>query len=88
MCYYCKETGHIVANCLVLTKQNGKPVALINKLGKERDVPVMSGSSDLGNFVSFVMDGVVSLPCESVRVPIKILQDTVASQLFILEAFQ
>lgn len=85
MCYYCENTGHIVASCPVLKKRNTKPVALVNKLGQERDVPVGSGSSDLGSFGPFVMDGVVSLPGGRVKVPIKILRDTAASQSFILE---
>lgn len=46
---------------------------------------MVSGSSDLGHCGLFVMDGVVSLPGGSVKVPIKILLDTATSQFFILE---
>lgn len=42
-------------------------------------------SSDLAEFVQFVMDGFLSLPGGSVQVPAKILQDTAALQSFIQE---
>lgn len=87
MCFYCKKRGHIVANCPVLKKQNAKVVVLVNKLDKKLDEPVMSkdNSGDLTDFVPFIMDGVVSLPGNNIKVPVKILRDTAASQSFILE---
>lgn len=44
-----------------------------------------SGTSDLGSFGPFVIDGVVSFPGGQVKIPIKILWDTAVSQSFILE---
>lgn len=41
-------------------------------------------SSGLAYFAPFVMDGVVSLPGDSLKVPVKMLRDTAASQSFIL----
>lgn len=42
-------------------------------------------SSDLADFVPFVMDGFVSMPGGSHKVPVKMLRDTAASQSIILE---
>lgn len=41
-------------------------------------------SSGLADF-AFLMDGVVSLPGNSLKVPVKMLRDTAAFQSFILE---
>lgn len=70
----------------MLLKRNSKPVALINKQEKNINTPerLCEKSSDLADFSPFVMDGVVSLPGDNVRVPIKILCDSAASQSFIL----
>lgn len=54
---------------------------------KKLDEPVTSkdNSGDLTDFVPFIMDVVVSLPGNNIKVPVKILRDTAASQSFILE---
>lgn len=86
MCFYCKKKGHIVASCPVLKERNVKPVALVNKFDEDLNRPVMSKMpSGLAYFAPFVMDGVVSLPGNSLKVPVKMLRDTAASQSFILE---
>lgn len=61
MCFYCKKKkkkgGHIVAGCPVLKKQSVKPVALVNKLDKNLNEPVLSKdmSIDLTVFTPFVI---------------------------------
>lgn len=39
----------------------------------------------MADFAPFIMDGVVPLPGNSFKVPVKMLQDTAVSQSFILE---
>lgn len=82
-CFYCKERGHIVAECPVLGRGNVKPVSLVNSLVKSSDVPVVSAG--LADFAPFIMDGWVSLSGGGREVPVKILRDSAASQSFILE---
>lgn len=77
-----------MANCPVLKKRNAKAVALVNKFDKtftEMSEAFEEMSSDLEDFAPFVMDGFVSLPGNSSKVPVRMLRDTAASQSFILE---
>lgn len=69
----------------MLKKRNVKSAELVNKLDKNFDGPVVDLSSELTDFAPFVMDGVVSLAGDSVKIPVKMLRDTAASQFFLLE---
>lgn len=78
-CFYCKKKVHIIAECPVLqAKRNTKPVNLVSTQIK----PVEAAG--LADFATFIMDGYVSLPNDSLEVLAKILRDTAASQSFIL----
>ncbi|KAK7945248.1 hypothetical protein WMY93_000976 [Mugilogobius chulae] len=77
------KKGHIAAKCPVLKGLNENPVALVNTQGNQIVLPVGPGCH-LEKFSPFVMNGLVSLCGDDVKIPVKILRDTAASQSFIL----
>lgn len=83
-CFYCKKKGHVICNCLVLSKKNIKPVALIKTVNQVSQSLQSQKSCDYADFKPFVMDGFVSVSTDGEKIPVKILRDTAASQSFIL----
>lgn len=84
-CFYCKKKGHILSNCPVLKRKNVKPVALIKTVKHVSQSLQSQKPCDYADFKPFVMDGFVSVSRDGVKIPVKILRDTAASQSFILE---
>lgn len=89
-CAYCKKRGHILADCYSLKRKNKTPYMASNKSESNACVSTMpltlKDNTSEQSFAPFIMNGYVSLPSQpNVRVPIKILRDTGASQSFILQ---
>lgn len=93
VCGYCKKRGHILSECYSLKRKNNAFPPASNRFGSNLGLCVSSPTHASRKddhisqaFAPFIMDGFVTLPADpSVRVPIKILRDTAASQSFILE---
>lgn len=93
-CAYCKKRGHVLAECYSLKRKNkaaSQPASYRSEVGLcVSNLPVSRDDTNLDNhsFAPFIMDGFVSLPGESserLKIPVKILRDTGASQSFILQ---
>lgn len=88
-CFYCRETGHLIAGCPVLKRKNQSPNSLAPKsvgFACAASSPVgLNGPGVDAGYVPFVSSGVVFLTGqESVKVPIRILRDTGSAQSFVL----
>jgi hypothetical protein len=90
-CFYCKNSGHFIADCPVLSKkqESYKPVALLKTV---KDFAVIHNmdqpaqKSELPGSSSFLMDGCVSLVTDpQTKQPIKIWRDSGAFQSLILQ---
>lgn len=88
-CFYCKTAGHLIANCPALKKKSvTKPVGLtsIDFALKPAGVsPESSMYSDKTGYAPFLHDGTVFVSGLCNPVPVRILRDTGAAQLFLLE---
>ena len=90
-CFYCKNSGHFIADCPVLSKKHEsyKPVALLKTVKNcavIQDMDQSAQKSELPGSSSFLMDGCVSLVTDpSIKQPIKIWRDSGAFQSLILQ---
>ena len=90
-CFYCKNSGHFIADCPVLSKKHEsyKPVALLKTVKNcavIQDMDQPAQKSELPGSSSFLMDGCVSLVTDpSTKQPIKIWRDSGAFQSLILQ---
>ena len=84
-CFYCKEHGHLVAECPVLErKQAAKVVTLIN-VTPHPALSMVESTCDLrSGYEPFLSDGFVSLPGGQHLTPVRILRDTGASLSLLL----
>ena len=91
-CFYCRESGHLIAACPVLTRKNRrkahsspKSVALAHTPPQHSDSLLSLDSVD-STFEPFIIDGMVSLSDTGLDFKsVRILRDTGAAQSFILE---
>ncbi|KAL2076972.1 hypothetical protein ACEWY4_027431 [Coilia grayii] len=86
-CAYCQKRGHVLAECYLRKRRNKTPHHPASSNACVSTMPLLQNADGGGHtFAPFILDGCVSLPGQpSVRVPIKILRDTGASQSFILQ---
>ncbi|KAL2103146.1 hypothetical protein ACEWY4_000014 [Coilia grayii] len=86
-CAYCQKRGHVLAECYLRKRRNKTPHHPASSNACVSTMPLLQNADGGGHtFAPFILDGYVSLPGQpSVRVPIKILRDTGASQSFILQ---
>ena len=80
-CVYCKQTGHVIADCPSPTcKKNRKE----EKKGSK--VTLHCATRDDSLFENFISDGVLTLPNHDNEVKVKILRDTGSSQSMVLRS--
>ena len=89
VCFYCKRKGHIMSECWEIEKKKAKSNAVVN-VKKDGDNLVTDQSATtetaFGKEVNlFILEGHVSLIAGADPVPIRILQDTGATQSLLAE---
>ncbi|XP_026112910.1 uncharacterized protein LOC113091546 isoform X1 [Carassius auratus] len=91
VCFYCKASGHLIANCPVLKKKSHtKTVGLIS-VDSSSKFDCITPESDCDahliktGYGPFLHCGTVFIPSLCKPVPVRILRDTGASLSFILE---
>ncbi|KAL3979168.1 gamma-glutamyltranspeptidase / glutathione hydrolase / leukotriene-C4 hydrolase [Sarotherodon galilaeus] len=94
-CFYCHDTGHLIANCPSLrrkeqmhTLKKPKSVGFVRSVSTPNPVSDEPGNDGLdSSYRPFISQGFASLTgIEEDRVPIVILRDTGAAQSLILES--
>ncbi|VDI39745.1 Hypothetical predicted protein [Mytilus galloprovincialis] len=96
ICVYCKKIGHLMADCFRLQKKNerdNKPkssACTTPYITRTLECPVSQAFRSsfcdyMEEYKPFMSDGFVSIVDDTILQPIKILQDTGASQSLLLE---
>uniref|UniRef100_A0A8C6LK80 Gypsy retrotransposon integrase-like protein 1 n=1 Tax=Nothobranchius furzeri TaxID=105023 RepID=A0A8C6LK80_NOTFU len=90
-CYYCHRTGHVLKDCFMLQKKNGKPTAAPKEVGFLKRSPVVkplcAAREPDACFAPFILSGEISLtPGDADKQSVRILRDTGASQMLILSS--
>ncbi|KAK0147815.1 hypothetical protein N1851_012505 [Merluccius polli] len=88
-CGHCKRRGHVIANCFQLKRRNSSQSTSFHENANcVTSLPPTSRKDEKisQTFAPFITDAFVALPgAPEIRVPIKVLRDTAASQSFVLE---
>jgi len=91
-CFYCKKRGHVMSECRSLERKNQKslkPDLLIKSESpnSSRYLDMKADDRDVArSYAPFVSKGLVSFVDQPAKSPIRILQDTGATQSLILES--
>nr|XP_054592949.1 uncharacterized protein LOC129159780 [Nothobranchius furzeri] len=90
-CYYCHRTGHVLKDCFMLQKKNGKPTAAPKEVAFLKKSPVVNplcaAREPDACFAPFILSGEISLtPGDADKQNVRILRDTGASQTLILSS--
>ena len=92
-CFYCKKRGHVMAECNALEKKNQrlllKPDLVVGQqtCSSGHRPPNHKVDDDVANlYAPFLLHGSVSLVGQSAKIPIKMLHDTGATQMLILDS--
>ena len=83
VCYYCKQKGHVMAECRVLEKKNGSKNVLT--ISKARSPVTEHATVEKEQFIPFILQGYMSLSENGEKVPVEILWDTGAAQSILVE---